>query len=143
MASKNKFLFAIIGVVAVVVFWIYWVSVSSSADNPTLVRYLSIEELKDQNQTSRVKLGGIVKDGSIVISDSDLLDVTFLLEQGGETLPVRYYGTRPDLFKDGVEVILEGRYEDGIFIADQLQTKCASRYEGDLREENNSQSGEL
>lgn len=143
MASKNKFLFAIIGVAAVVVFWIYWVSVNSSADNPTLVRYLSIGELKDQNHTSRVKLGGIVQAGSIAISDSNLLDVTFMLEQGGETLPVRYYGTRPDLFKDGVEVILEGRYKDGIFIADQLQTKCASRYEGDLREETKTQSGEL
>ncbi len=143
MASKNKFLFAIIGVAAVVVFWIYWVSVNSSADNPTLVRYLSIGELKDQNHTSRVKLGGVVQAGSIAISDSNLLDVTFMLEQGGETLPVRYYGTRPDLFKDGVEVILEGRYKDGIFIADQLQTKCASRYEGDLREETKTQSGEL
>jgi hypothetical protein len=33
-------------------------------------------------------------------------------------------------------VIVTGQYLNGIFYADELQTKCASRYEGDLRDEN-------
>jgi cytochrome c-type biogenesis protein CcmE len=45
------------------------------------------------------------------------------------------YGSRPDLFKAGIEVIVEGRLNGDIFVADIVQTKCASRYEGDLREE--------
>ena len=59
------------------------------------------------------------------------------MEQGEDDLPVHYYGTRPDLFKDEIEVIIQGTYNGDIFVADQLQTKCASRYEGDLRDESN------
>ena len=33
--------------------------------------------------------------------------------------------------------IVTGEYLNGIFYADELQTKCASRYEGDLRNESN------
>ena len=44
------------------------------------------------------------------------------------------------MFKDKAEVIVEGNYVDGIFIADQLQTKCASRYEGELKEETSYQT---
>ena len=51
-------------------------------------------------------------------------------------MAVKYDRTRPDLFKDGAEVIVTGQYLNGIFYADELQTKCASRYEGDLRDEN-------
>ena len=46
-------------------------------------------------------------------------------------------------FKDGAEVIVTGQYLDGIFYADELQTKCASRYEGDLREESNYKLSEI
>ena len=45
--------------------------------------------------------------------------------------------------KDGAEVIVSGQYIDGVFFADELQTKCASRYEGDLRNENNYKLTEL
>ena len=48
---------------------------------------------------------------------------------------VNFNGTRPDLFKDEAEVIVEGNYINGVFVADQLQTKCASRYEGELKED--------
>ena len=38
------------------------------------------------------------------------------------------------MFKDGSEVIVEGFYDGQTFYADNLMTKCASRYEGDLRQ---------
>ncbi len=135
MNSRRKFFVVVSGLVLLVFFWIYWVSTGSGNDTPTMVKFLSIEDLKDLDQPARVKLGGYVKEGSINISDSDLLDASFVVEQGDESVPVRYRGTRPDLFKDGAEVIVEGEYIDGVFQADMLQTKCASRYEGDLRNE--------
>jgi len=135
MNSRRKFFVVVSGLVLLVFFWIYWVSTGSGTESPTMVKFLAIEELKDLDQPSRVKLGGYVQDGSITISSSDLLDASFIVEQGDESVPVRFRGTRPDLFKDGAEVILEGKYIDGIFQADMLQTKCASRYEGDLRDE--------
>ena len=134
--GKNKFLVVIIGFVAITAFWIYWVSTNPSGAEATLVRFLSISELRAENNQGRVKLGGVVADGSIQINKNDLLEATFILEQDGATLPVRFYGTRPDLFKDGADVIVEGTMEGGVFQAEMLQTKCASRYEGDLRNEN-------
>lgn len=143
MNSKNKFMFAIIGIVVVVIFWIGWVSTADESQNTGLIAFLSIDELLDDEVTTRVKLGGIVQDGSIEISDDDLLDADFVLVQDEATLKVRYHGTRPDLFKDGAEVIVEGVLKDEIFHADQLQTKCASRYEGDLRDESNYNTEEI
>jgi cytochrome c-type biogenesis protein CcmE len=42
------------------------------------------------------------------------------------------------MFKDGSEVIVEGIYDGERFFADNLMTKCASRYEGDLRKADTS-----
>ena len=38
------------------------------------------------------------------------------------------------MFKDGSEVIVEGIFDGEVFFADNLMTKCASKYEGDLRD---------
>lgn len=135
MNSKNKFILAVSGVIVVVIFWIGWVSINNDESSPAMVKFLSIQQLQTDNTDTRVKLGGNVKPGTIIISEDDMLDAEFVIEQGEFELPVRYRGSRPDLFKDGAEVIVEGVYKDGKFQADMLQTKCASRYEGDLRNE--------
>jgi len=45
-------------------------------------------------------------------------------------LLVRYRGIDlPDLFKDGAEVIVEGRYDGSRFVADRVLAKCPSKYE--------------
>ena len=75
------------------------------------------------------------------IDDDSQFDV--ILKEGESELSVRYTKTRPDLFKDGAEVIVSGQLMNGTFYADELQTKCASRYEGDLRNENNYKLTEL
>jgi cytochrome c-type biogenesis protein CcmE len=135
MQSNKKFMMMIGGVIAVVIFWIGWVS-SNPADEKAMATFVSVEQLLDDNINKRTKLGGLVKDGSIVISETNYLDCTFILKEGHTELAVKYDKTRPDLFKDGAEVIVTGQYLDGTFYADELQTKCASRYEGDLRDEN-------
>ncbi len=124
----------ITGVIAVVIFWIGWVS-SNPADEKAMATFVSVEKLINDNINRRTKLGGLVKDGSIVISETNYLDCTFILKEGHQELDVKFGRTRPDLFKDGAEVIVTGQYLNGIFYADELQTKCASRYEGDLRDE--------
>jgi cytochrome c-type biogenesis protein CcmE len=42
---------------------------------------------------------------------------------------VVYKGVRPGSFEDGVEVLVEGRYKDGVFTAENVLTKCPSKYE--------------
>ncbi|MEE8335156.1 MAG: cytochrome c maturation protein CcmE [Candidatus Neomarinimicrobiota bacterium] len=133
MKSNNKFKIMLIGVVLVVAGWIGWVS-SNPENDKAMVAFVSVSELLEEGIQDRTKLGGIVKPGSIIISESNLLDCSFILEEGDTELPVKYHRTRPDLFKDGAEVIVSGVYTEGVFVADDLQTKCASRYEGDLRD---------
>ena len=142
MNSNKKFTVMIIGVVTVVIFWISWVS-SNPKDEKAMATFISVEKLLNEKSNERTKLGGLVKDGSIIISKTNYLDCSFVLKEGKTELNVKYDQTRPDLFKDGAEVIVTGQYLDGIFYADVLQTKCASRYEGDLREESNYKLSEI
>ena len=139
---NSKIFSLIIGVLFVVVFWIGWVS-TNPADKKAMAQFISVESLVNNNFSQRLKLGGIVKDGSISISETNQLECSFVLKEGDAELFVNYSKTRPDLFKDGAEVIVTGEYVDGMFYADELQTKCASRYEGDLRNEANYKLEEL
>jgi cytochrome c-type biogenesis protein CcmE len=49
---------------------------------------------------------------------------------GPASVPVVYTGSVPDLFKVGREVRVEGKLQNGVFIAkrDSLRTKCPSKY---------------
>jgi len=135
MNSKNKFYMAIIGTVFVVAFWIWWAS-ANPVNEKAMITFVSVEELIDDGNSDRVRLGGLVEEGSIQLDENDYLNCQFELKEGNYILPVRYTGVRPDLFKDGAEVIVEGAFSNGVFKADVLQTKCASKYEGDLRDAN-------
>ena len=133
MNSKNKFYYAISGVVLVVVFWIWWAS-TNPASEQALVKFLSVQQLFAEEQAERIRLGGLVADESIKLDENNYLSCNFDLQEGEAILRVHFVGVRPDLFKNGAEVIVEGIYMNGVFEADILQTKCASRYEGDLRD---------
>jgi cytochrome c-type biogenesis protein CcmE len=49
---------------------------------------------------------------------------------GSTSVPVVYEGVVPDPFREGREVIVEGRMKDGTFVAerDSLVTKCPSKF---------------
>ena len=117
------------------ILWIAYVMTNPNKSEPGMVRFLSLEKIENVDETERIRLGGLVKAGSIQVSKKNQLDCDFELNQGKKSIIVNFNGTRPDLFKDEAEVIVEGNYINGIFVADQLQTKCASRYEGELKEE--------
>lgn len=135
MESKNKFYFAITGVVLVVIFWIWYAS-TNPVNEQAMITFLSLEELIEDEYSTRVRLGGLVEDGSIQLDKNNYMTCRFELKEGDYLLPVQYTGIRPDLFKGGAEIIVEGVFTNGIFEADILQTKCASKYEGDLRNAN-------
>jgi cytochrome c-type biogenesis protein CcmE len=51
--------------------------------------------------------------------------------KGMATVPVVYKGSVPDLFKTGRDVVVDGRWRNGVFVAvpDTLVTKCPSKYQ--------------
>lgn len=67
--------------------------------------------------------------GSSVAFDPEKVQLRFALTDGQRTLPVTYNGVRPGSFEDGVEVLVEGKYREGVFQADNVMTKCPSKYE--------------
>ena len=138
--NKKKVTITIIALSFLAFAWIGYITLNPDQENPGMIRFLSLAEIHTVNQTERVRLGGLVSPGTILVSEQNLLECKFHLEQGEHTVPVQFIGTRPDLFKDEAEVIVEEIFVDGLFKADQLQTKCASRYEGDLRDESSYKS---
>jgi len=79
-----------------------------------------------------VKVGGRVLGGSI---DRDASGVHFTIEDltgKSDTVKVTYAGQMPNTFDAGVDVVVVGKYAstDGVITADQLQTKCPSKYKG-------------
>lgn len=77
-----------------------------------------------------VDLTGKVIPGTIERSD-ERLAFQVSDRDGDAALPVTYTGTVPDPFRDGREVIVTGKLEDGTFIAehDSLVTKCPSKFQ--------------
>jgi cytochrome c-type biogenesis protein CcmE len=49
---------------------------------------------------------------------------------GSASVPVVYHGSVPELFKVNRHVVLSGRLQNGVFVAqrDSLVTKCPSKY---------------
>lgn len=77
----------------------------------------------------RMRVSGNVRAGSISHTDGR---INFILEEQGKDLRVSYVGRDPlpDTFKDGAQALVEGRLmPQGRFVAEQVQAKCASKYE--------------
>ena len=98
----------------------------------TSVYYLTVSEFHTRESLvsgRRVKVAGKVVAGSIS-QDRGTMQVSFRAEEGGQALAVAYRGIVPDTFKDGAEVVVEGkRGADGVFRAETLLAKCPSKYE--------------
>ena len=130
----NKVYTSLILVFGLVVLWTIYLTNVKEDENLT-VRYYTIKELTvEEKSINKVKIGGLVKPNSIDINESNRLEVWFYVYQGEDSLKVYYNGTRPDLFKDDAEVVISGKFDNNLITATELQTKCASRYEGDLRD---------
>ena len=76
---------------------------------------------------TRIRLGGLVKEGSVVRSDN--LQVRFDVTDGKSSIRVAYQGLLPDLFREGQGVVTEGVLVDqGSFKADSVLAKHDEKY---------------
>jgi cytochrome c-type biogenesis protein CcmE len=124
--KNRKLKFGIgVGIILIVV---GWEAVSGFQQSNTY--YVTVNELtQGQAARQRVRVGGTVEPGSIERRAGKL---TFRLAQDGHSIPVTYVGTDtlPDTFKDGAQAIIDGGYlASGEFRAENIQAKCASKYQ--------------
>jgi cytochrome c-type biogenesis protein CcmE len=107
-----------------------WLAVGGVKETKTY--YKTIPELQQMGaaaQGARLRVGGDVQPGSIQKSAAA---VSFVLHQGTQTLRVIYSGSDPlpDTFRDNAQALADGRLgPDGVFAANKIQAKCASKYE--------------
>jgi cytochrome c-type biogenesis protein CcmE len=123
--GRIKFIIAI-GVIALAIAYLVYGGVRD-----TMVYYLTVEELKERVPgvyEQKVRVSGNVVAGSIKKSLDGNLE--FKIADGGDSIDVIYKGIVPDIFKDGVEAVVEGNYtSENVFKADLLLAKCPTKYE--------------
>jgi cytochrome c-type biogenesis protein CcmE len=76
-----------------------------------------------------VRLGGLVAPGSVKW-DADKLDLRFVVtDSGGQSVNVHSTGAPPQMFRDGMGVVVEGRYHrSGVFESTNLMIKHSNEY---------------
>ncbi|UJW76564.1 cytochrome c maturation protein CcmE [Rhizobium sp. SL42] len=77
---------------------------------------------------TRIRLGGLVAEGSVVRGEGST--VKFSVTDGNGTVPVTYTGILPDLFREGQGVVTEGMFTAGsqVFVADTVLAKHDENY---------------
>ncbi len=108
-----------------------------TAIRETSAYYLTIQEFlpkKAEYGNVPLRVAGRVQPGSIDY-DVTTLHLRFRLAAFSDanrpelSVPVSFSGIKPDMFADGRDVIVEGRYTSGVLEANQVLTSCPSKYE--------------
>ena len=72
------------------------------------------------------RVGGLVEAGTVA---RDGVTVRFTVTDTSKTVPVRYEGILPDLFKEGKGVVAQGQLgADGVFVAREVLAKHDENY---------------
>ena len=124
MTAKSKRLFVIaaiaslLGIAAMLV-------LGALRDN--IVFFYTPSEINQSDRQSgrQLRLGGLVKDGSVKI---DGMQSVFVVTDGSANITVRYNNALPSLFREGQGVVAEGRVENGIFMAKNVLAKHDENY---------------
>lgn len=126
MKAQKKFVIGSIIIIATLISLAYVGYTQSKTYYHTIAELATLQPAALQQ---RMRVSGNVENGSIRHLAGHL---DFVLEEEGKSLPVSYIGADPlpDTFKDGAQALVEGRLmSDGHFVAEQVQAKCASKYQ--------------
>ncbi len=131
---KSKFSILLIVVFCAAGFMVFQATKSSSASVLEANDLIGRETYAVLN---RIRVGGRVVDMPIEYETEPVIKLRFRISNPGateapnekNTVPVIYEGLKPDMFAPGRDVIIDGRYENGILFASTLLTQCPSKYE--------------
>ncbi len=101
-----------------------------SSINETMAYYLTVSEFLKENPEIGCRINGIVVPNTIKHKEGTS-NYNFKITDGRNELAVTYTGSVSNIFKEGIEVVIEGKYdkEKKIFVATNIITKCPSKYE--------------
>jgi cytochrome c-type biogenesis protein CcmE len=125
MKPRHKRIAIVLGVLSAVG---VAVSLVLSAFNSNLVFFFTPSQVaaKEAPQGRTFRIGGLVQSGSVA---REGVTVRFLVTDTAQTVPVRYDGVLPDLFKEGKGVVAQGQIgPDGVFVAREVLAKHDENY---------------
>jgi cytochrome c-type biogenesis protein CcmE len=122
----------LLGLALLAVGALVWLGVAAFQES--VVYYLTPSEVKVESSEGRFRLAGLVIDDSLHRDAAGTLH--FEVTDGDATVAVRFDGRVPDSFEGGAEAVAEGRIgADGVFEADTVLTRCASKFDSELESE--------
>ena len=85
-----------------------------------------IKTSQDIDFTKKIRVGGMVKKNSVIISEEE---IKFIITDLQNELKISYSGTVPNLFSEEKGVVAEGKLRDKtFFIADRILAKHDENY---------------
>ena len=125
MKPRHKRAAIVIGVLAAIG---TAVALVLNAFNSNLVFFYTPSQIasKEAPLGRTFRIGGLVQAGSVA---RDGVSVTFTVTDTAKSVPVRYEGVLPDLFKEGKGVVAQGQLgADGVFAAREVLAKHDENY---------------
>ena len=119
---KNKYIF---GGLIIVVF----MGVMGYLFTQTSISYEeNFSEIINSSKTMKAT-GSWVKEKSYHVDKSNKQFSFYMKDYNGTEMKVVYDGTIPNNFESATSVVVTGKYKDGYFHANDILTKCPSKYE--------------
>lgn len=125
---KNKYIFGggiIVVFMAVMVFLLTKTSIQYEEN---------FNRIRTSDKTYKAT-GAWVKEKNYEIDNQKRLFSFYMTDAYGVELKVVYKGSMPNNFETATSVVVTGKYHDGVFEANDILTKCPSKYEGEYSEE--------
>ena len=122
MTPKQQRLAAVIAI-TILLGVAVWLVLTALRDN--IVFFYTPSEIPADMEDRAIRLGGLVKDGSV---DIDGLKARFVVTDGDAEIAVSFDGALPSLFREGQGVVAEGRITDGMLTASNVLAKHDETY---------------
>ncbi len=109
-----------------------WLALSALEDNILFFRSPSALAQHPAPIGQPLRVGGLVKSGSVVHDAENPLKINFIISDLAHEISVSYHGMLPDLFREGQGVVTEGRFVatggGRVFVADVVLAKHDETY---------------
>jgi cytochrome c-type biogenesis protein CcmE len=116
----------VVAAVVIVVFIVFG-AVSFMDSN---VEYTDFAKAEKTNKKVQVK-GSWVKEKDTQFDAKAGQFIFYMIDDNNREVMVVLDGAKPNNFELATSIVAKGRYKDGYFHANELLTKCPSKYEGD------------
>ncbi len=133
MLNQRRFIVGAVLIAAAVSYLVY------AGIKTTSIYYFEMDEFlarRTAHAGEDLRVKGWVRSGSIKWdAATNALAFELARKDGSSPIPVAYTGILPDMFAEGREVVVEGRYEVPGLRAKQIMTSCPSKYEANKDEQ--------